>query len=148
MKQNSTQKGFTLIELIIAIALMAILMAIATPSFNVWRKQSNLKAEAQEVFGAFQRARSEAVSRNKDIDLTFNNGSGDSGTWRISENGTTLSSGSMIAGVQVSSANFGGNGETGFTGRGLPIDSGSVEIKNDERTYTITLSAAGSVKME
>lgn len=145
-----SQKGFTLLELIIAIAVMAILMAIATPSFNTWRAQASLKAEAREVLGSFQRARSEAVTRNTDIDLTFVEGSGDAGTWEISKAGARILGGEMSGGIQIRNADFNGTADTGFDSRGLPLadGAGSVEVTDGRSTYKITLTAAGSVKIE
>ena len=164
MLRTNSQKGFTLLELMIAIAIMTILAAIATPSFNVWREKSNLKAEAREVFGAFQRARSEAVTRNTNIALTFVAGSGSDGTWSIFvddgfgggtaddyiQNGTeqSIGNGRMLNGIEISTANFNSTSATGFNSRGLPLADGSVEVKNVDKTYTVTLSPAGSVKME
>lgn len=50
-RQNSKQKkkGFTLIELIIVIAIMAILAAIAIPNFAKIRTDSKVKADTQTL---------------------------------------------------------------------------------------------------
>jgi len=39
--QKSTQSGFTLIELMIAIVILAVLLGIAIPSYNQWVVESN-----------------------------------------------------------------------------------------------------------
>ena len=145
-----SQKGFTLLELIIAIAVMAILMAIATPSFNTWRAQASLKAEAREVLGSFQRARSEAVTRNTLIVLSFSEGSGSLATWKISDSAYpdgAIAKGEMKNGVQISGVSF-TDKKASVDARGLPLEGGSVAVTDGRSTYKITLTAAGSVKIE
>lgn len=141
MSLARSQQGFTLLELIVAISIMAILAAIAAPSFNTWRQQSHLKAQAREVFGAFQRAKSEAVTRNTTVTVTFEEGIGAAGKWEISD---SIAKGEMISGVQISNVSF-TDKKAGFNARGLPLEGGSVQVKNSHSTYSVKLSPAGSV---
>ena len=67
-----TNKGFSLIELMVVIALIAILAAVAIPSFMKWLPNMRLKATARDIFGAAMLAKGEAVKRNKRCALTFN----------------------------------------------------------------------------
>ena len=53
--------GFSLMELMIAIALTGILTAVAVPGFMAWRAHQELRDSTQAVSGAFSYARSEAV---------------------------------------------------------------------------------------
>jgi type IV pilus assembly protein PilA len=48
MKKNGAQKGFTLIELMIVIAIIGILAAIAIPMFNSYRNKSYIAAIISE----------------------------------------------------------------------------------------------------
>lgn len=56
--------GFTLVELMVTLAVAAILMAIATPSFTSLINSNRLSGGANELVAALQTARMEAVRRN------------------------------------------------------------------------------------
>lgn len=57
--------GVTLVELMVTLVVLAILMAIATPSFQMVRNSTRLSGQANELVTAIQLARSEAVSRRQ-----------------------------------------------------------------------------------
>lgn len=62
-----TNNGFTLIELMIAVAIVAILLAVAVPSFNNMLAGNRLATQTNEAIGAILFARSEAIRRNQTI---------------------------------------------------------------------------------
>ena len=64
-----TSSGFTLTEMMIAITVMAILMAVAVPSYRDASLGSQLRATANELFGSITLARSEAIKRNAVVTL-------------------------------------------------------------------------------
>src|SRR5688572_16029390 len=59
--------GFTLIELMVTIAVASVLLGIAVPSFNQLIVTNRLTAQANEVVSAINFARSEAIKRNTSI---------------------------------------------------------------------------------
>jgi type II secretion system protein H len=63
LKNNDTPRGFTLVELIIVMALLAIVMAISAPSLSRSLRQRNLDHEAVRFIGLTEYARNEAVSQ-------------------------------------------------------------------------------------
>lgn len=70
MKQQCLpQRGFTLIELMIAVAVMGVMLALAGPSFEQAINGNRLSSAAGEVVGALQLARSEAVRSNRRVVL-------------------------------------------------------------------------------
>ncbi|CAP51017.1 prepilin-type N-terminal cleavage/methylation domain-containing protein [Xanthomonas campestris pv. campestris] len=56
--------GFTLIELMVTVAVLAIVLAVAVPAFGTLIRSSRLTSNANEVVAALQLARSEAVRQN------------------------------------------------------------------------------------
>ncbi len=70
MKQ--TQKGFTLLELITAISLIAIGTAIALPSLLAAGESSGIKSDARDLKNTFALCRMEAIKRNCSVTLLFN----------------------------------------------------------------------------
>jgi type IV fimbrial biogenesis protein FimT len=61
--------GFTLVELMITIAVLAITLAVAVPSFTQMTRRNALTAGANEILAAIQTARIEAVRRNQRVSL-------------------------------------------------------------------------------
>ncbi|MGF1641919.1 MAG: GspH/FimT family pseudopilin [Rhodospirillales bacterium] len=69
-----TAKGFTLFELLVVLALVALIAAGSLPLLARGTGPAALKGAAQDVAAALRRARSEAVVRNTDVVLTVDVG--------------------------------------------------------------------------
>lgn len=67
--------GFSLIELLIAIAIMATLMGLAVPSFRTWLQNSQIRNAAESFTNGLQKARAEAVGRNANVEFVLGAGS-------------------------------------------------------------------------
>ena len=69
-------KGFTLVELMVTIAVLAILVTLAVPSFNDFRQRSALRGAAEQVVSFWGDARFEALRRDSLVKVGFNSASG------------------------------------------------------------------------
>ncbi len=63
------KSGFSLIELMIVIALFAVLATFAIPSYREMIQNSQIKTATDSIVAGFQIARSQAVSRNTPVQL-------------------------------------------------------------------------------
>lgn len=72
MKTSPTRAtlGFTLVELMVTVAVLAILMALATPSFREILAAQRVRATAYSIVSDLVLARSEAIKRGADVTLT------------------------------------------------------------------------------
>lgn len=87
MNQAKSQ-GFTLLELFIAILIVAILASIAVPAFNDSIARSRITSRANELVGAVNLSRSEAIDRSTIVELIWR-----ADGWEINDRtggGTTL----------------------------------------------------------
>jgi len=69
MRPLSAQCGFTLIESMVAIAVLLVLMAIAVPSFKEASYRSQLRSAANNLVTSAHFARSEAIKRNAPVTM-------------------------------------------------------------------------------
>ena len=67
--QPGRKGGFGLIELIIVISIIAILTAMATPSFSALIRESRVKTQANDFLSASNYARNEAITRSRGVTL-------------------------------------------------------------------------------
>ena len=76
-------KGFTLIELMITIALAAIILSLAGPGFQELVRRNQVRAITDDFYTVFNTARSEAVKRNSQVVLCASSAgvSCDGATW-------------------------------------------------------------------
>ena len=75
--------GFTLIELMVTLAVLAILLALAVPSFARLLAANRLSTETSELIASLNLARSEAVRRGQGVALRAVDDSNYSKGWRV-----------------------------------------------------------------
>ena len=70
------QAGVTLIELVIGIAIIAILLTLSLPSMQLWMRDLQIRAGAESILEGLQLARQEAVRRNANVIFTLTSAGG------------------------------------------------------------------------
>lgn len=170
--------GFTLVELLVIIAILAITSAIAAPNLLVWRENTQLSAAARDLFGHLQSARLTAIQRNTYCSISFNitvdsknydyavytdpgeDISYTAGTdtvihrvsWSSDYGSTVLNTGQGGGdGLSLSNPNDG----LAFGPDGLPkknggaLGGGTIYLKNDHnRNVNVVIATTGSIRIE
>ncbi|MDH4561489.1 GspH/FimT family pseudopilin [Pseudomonas sp. BN411] len=77
-----SNRGFTLIELITALALVAILAVLAIPSFRGFIANQQVKTASYDLLVALNYARGEAIKRNETVTVQAVGGAW-SGGWQV-----------------------------------------------------------------
>ncbi len=159
-----TQQGFTLIELMIAITILGIVLALALPSYQAFIQNTRLRNAAESIQNGLQIARAEAVKHNAQV--RFSLGAGSSWTvgcvvWTadcpalIQQRTTSEGSSASIivtptptAGVEVIFNSFGAVAATAatFTQLGIDVDT-AVLSATDSRDLRITIGLGGNSRM-
>ena len=76
MRTKKRELGFTMIELVIAVAIIAIMTAIAIPGFSTWLPNYRLKSAARDVYSNMQLAKMGAVRNNGNWAIVFDTTAG------------------------------------------------------------------------
>lgn len=66
-------RGFTLVELLVTLALMAILLAMATPMLTTWTANAQVRAVAEQLGNDLRLTQSEALRRNRQTVFALTN---------------------------------------------------------------------------
>lgn len=76
----SASSGFTLIELMVTIAVMAIIVSIAAPNVSSQLANQRVKSTTATLHTALREAKTESIIRRQAITVTINNNSTNAGT--------------------------------------------------------------------
>ena len=93
--------GFTLIELLVTLTIIAVLAAVAAPSFRDFVASQRVKNASYDISYALANARSEALKRNADVVVSSASGGWQNG-WTVTSGTNVLTSHEAFSGLTVS----------------------------------------------
>ena len=90
LRMNSS--GFTLIELMVTIAVLAIIVSIAAPSISTQLANQRVKATTTTLANALKEAKAESIIRRQNVTLSYDNTSDPRVITITGSNGSTIAS--------------------------------------------------------
>ena len=142
-RRKGGNRGLTVTELIITLALIAIVGAIAMPSFNRMTVNGNLRSSARDVQGRIAYLKERAMADNTRYTLTFDKANNcyrssdmEADEWRYAS--------SFGQSIRITSVAFGGVSTVAFETRGTLAQAGHIVLANSRgSTATITCNLSG-----
>ena len=64
--RKRTERGFTLVEILLILIILTAMATAAIPAFSVWLPNYRLKSAARDLYSNFQMAKMGAVNKNED----------------------------------------------------------------------------------
>ncbi|MFZ5562951.1 MAG: GspH/FimT family pseudopilin [Thermodesulfobacteriota bacterium] len=159
------RNGFTIMEMMVVIAITAIIMTIAIPNLVSWRNNQQFSRAVRQVFSDMQKARMSAISSNTFAFVQFDKDANTYVAWRDVPGGNPgaldpgtdviIERGTMPPGVTIDSPLFSGTDTASFSPMGLgrsvggALRFGSVVVKSqDGRQRRVVMDTAGRIKIE
>jgi len=152
--------GFTIIELLVVICIIAIVLAITVPAYLTYIPTYRLNSAVEELQGSMQTARVKAIKEAASVCVSVNagtetctvfldNGAGGGTPNNKAQDGTeaTIKTLTMPRGIDIYDVTFSGN-VARFNSRGLPstlADTGSIRLRTGPqgRYRAVVVNIAG-----
>ncbi len=144
MMKTTKSYGFTLIELVITLSIIALAVLFSVPSIAEWAPYYRMKGDASTIAGILTTARFEAVKRNQDVVAQFNTANETVTVFEDTDGNGTQDAGEPTLNTYTlsQSVNFGVNGIVAddLNGSGNP-PTASITFTNNRVSFASNGSA-------
>lgn len=109
-KIHKCKKGFSFTEVILAVLIIGVLSAIATPTILTWIPSSRLQSASRDLYADMQQAKITAIKENLPATLTFvtvgaaGDGTCAGGSYTFTVGGVNVANRTMVNGLCIASA--------------------------------------------
>lgn len=138
------ERGFTLFELIIVIAIIGVASTVAVPEFSKWRARQAVNGAAKSLLSHLKQARVIAMAENRNVRITF----GSNSYVYDDDSGGTCG---LCKPQTVSYSNFSSSADFSVTPSASPftfssrgtVNSGNIVIRSGSFSHTLTINIIG-----
>ncbi len=151
IKTNHKTDGFSLLELLVVLAIVAVVSVIVAPNFISWRSNASLRGAAGNLKGDLELSKAKAVRERTPVTVTFLATHYQVTYTDRDGNLKTLRNRKLPGGVRVdlNNTNFAAMGDqTEFNDRGLPQAGSAVLVNKKGEQKTIVVSPLGRIRIK
>ncbi len=138
--------GFTLIELMVALAIAVLLLVLAAPAYSTWIADQQIRAATESIASGLRLAHAEAIRRNWQVEFVVTP-TGASRGWAITQvgSGTPIQEGHFVEGGEGALFTMTPGGATTVTFNGFGgIVATNADASAVLREVEVTHAASGS----
>jgi prepilin-type N-terminal cleavage/methylation domain-containing protein len=136
----SNQKAYTLIEILVTLAIIGILTVIAVPQTQVWIDHYRLNGAVRLVWGDLQSAKMTAIKNNQSITVTFSSTT----SYIFTQAGSTIFTRNLTQDYPTITVVKMGGGVLTFGPTGL-TQNATITVQGSEETKTVTTLWTGRI---